>query len=140
MKQEKVILSFIMVLIGLVVAGLIFYFYQSSKTITPSKTVFQTVSPTPTQNSSFFLNIKDPKDESISDRRTIVVSGKTDPSATVAILTSSDQEIIKPSQQGDFSTTVTIDSGANLIKIQAFLPTGETLVAQRTVSYTTTQF
>lgn len=139
MKQEKAILSFIMVLIGLVVAGALFYFYQSTKTVTPTEKVVENITPTP-QSPSFFLTINEPQDESISDRRTIVVSGKTDPTAIVAIMTTTDNEIVRPSSQGNFTTTIPIDNGANYIKIQAILPNGETIVSQKTVTYTTAQF
>lgn len=141
MKQEKVLLSFIMVIIGLVVAGIAFYLYQSSKTVdtTKSETIEKPlVSPTP--DSSFFLQVNQPTDEQIVDKKTISVSGKTDPSATVAILTTSNQEVISPSKEGDFSTTVQIDEGVNYIKIQAILPNGEIKTVQRVVSYTTEDF
>ena len=141
MKQERVILSFVMVLIGLLVAGAAFYFYQSTKTVKPSKEIStNSITPTPNINPAFFLIVDEPKDESISDKKTIRISGKTDPSATVAILTTSDQQIVQPSSQGDFSTTISIDNGTNYIKIQAIEKTGETKIIQRVVSYTTEDF
>lgn len=141
MKQEKVILSFVMVLIGLLVAGVAFYFYESSKTVTPSKEIsVNEPTPTPIQNSSLFLVVSEPKADSIADRKTITVSGKTDPTATIAILTTSLQEIIKPSSQGDFNTTISIDNGLNYIRIQAIAPNGQTVTVQRTVGFTTEDF
>lgn len=141
MKQERVILSFIMVLIGLLVAGVAFYFYQSTKVVKPSTDIStNSITPTPSINPAFFLIVNEPKDESISDKKTVKISGKTDPGATVAILTVSDQQIVQPSSQGDFTTTISIDSGTNYIKIQAIAKTGETLTVQRVVSYTTEDF
>lgn len=141
MKQEKVILSFVMVLIGLLVAGVAFYFYESSKTVEPSKEISTTQpTPTPIPNSSLFLTVSEPKPESIADRKTITVSGKTDPTATVVILTTSSQEIVSPSSQGDFNTTISIDNGLNYIRIQAIAPDGQTVTVQRTVGFTTEDF
>ena len=141
MKQERVILSFVMVLIGLLVAGAAFYFYQSTKKVLPSKEIStNSVAPIPITNPTFYLTVNEPKDESISDKKTIKISGKTDPSATVVILTVSDQQIVQPSKQGDFSTTISIDNGTNYIKIQAITKTGEIQTIQRVVSYTTEDF
>jgi hypothetical protein len=141
MKQERVILSFIMVLIGLAFAGIIFYFYQSSKVIPDSKDkTTQGLSPTPTLAPTLFLTLDDPRDESIADKKTIRVAGKTNPEATVAIITLEGEEIVKPSLQGDFVTTITIDSGTNFIKVIAMTPDGETQTIQRVVSYTTEDF
>lgn len=141
MKQERVVLSFIMVLIGLVVAGGAFFFYQSTKQKpTENQQVEINISPTPVADSGFFLKVNTPKDESLADRKTITVSGKTTFDATVVILTISTHEVVKPSRQGDFSTNITIDDGPNYIKIQAIAPNGEIETVERVVSYTTEDF
>lgn len=141
MKQERVVLSFIMVLIGLVVAGAAFFFYQATKQSTPTEiNTIVNVSPTPIIDSGFFLTVFSPKDESLADRKTVKVSGKTTPDATVVILTTSTHEVVKPSGQGDFTTNITIDDGANYIKIQAIALNGEIQTVERTVSYTTEDF
>lgn len=142
MKQERIILSFIMVIIGLIFAGIIFYFYQSTKVVPDTNTTQQTDSqtPTPTKTPTIFLSVDSPKDESISDSKTVRVSGKTNPEATVVILTLEGEEIVKPSLQGDFVTNITISSGTNFIKIVAMTPDGETQTVQKTVSYTSEDF
>ncbi len=141
MKQERVVLSFIMVLIGLVVAGGAFFFYQSTRETPQTEEKIEiNTSPTPTVNSGFFLKVFNPKDESLADRKTITVSGKTTPDATVVILTTSTHEVVKPSSQGDFTTNITIDDGSNYIKIQAIAPNGEIQTTERIVSYTTEDF
>jgi len=141
MKQERIVLSFIMVFIGLVVAGIVFYFYQSTKTVNTSQSQrLENPTPSPNQKSSLFLQIIEPKNEQIADRKTIKISGKTNPEATVAILTTTSEEIIQPSREGDFNTTIQIDDGINYIKIQAILPSGESQTVHRIVSYTTEEF
>ena len=141
MKQERVILAFIAVLIGLLAAGVAFYFYQSTKTVSPSNTnIVNTKSPTPTPRPTIYLSLQNPTDESVVANKTLKISGKTNPGATIMIATASDQEIIQPTQMGDFTTTITLNDGENLIKILVVLPDGETTSLQRTVTYSTEDF
>jgi hypothetical protein len=142
MKQERVILSFIMVLIGLLVAGAAFYFYQSTKTVSPSTTGITKpqVTPTPTPGPKVYLSLGSPSDEEVVSNATLSINGKTNPNATIIIIASGDQQVIQPTSLGDFSTTETLDDGQNIIKIQTILPSGETVSVQRTVTYSTENF
>jgi hypothetical protein len=141
MKQERVILSFIMVMIGLLVAGVAFYIYQGTKTINATKTTVLVSSPSPTPiANSVYLNVTNPTDESVTDNKTVTVSGQTTPDATIVILTNSDQDVIQPSKQGDFSTTVIIANGENLIRITAFGADGQSTSIQKTITYSTDDF
>lgn len=141
MKKEKVILSFIATLIGLLVAGIAFYIYEVPKTITPPniKTV-SIVSPSPTITPSIFLNLNEPKDEDVVNKKIITVSGKTIADATVVILTDTSQEVVSPSIDGAFSTTINIENGQNFIEISAIAPNGESTRLTRTVTYSTEEF
>ncbi len=141
MKQERVILSFIMVVIGLLVAGVAFYVYQGTKTIPGSKTTVSVATPTPTPiGASVYLSLNSPVNESVVDNKTVTVSGKTTPDATIVIITNSDQKVVQPSGQGDFSTTVIITSGTNLIRVTAFGSDGQSETMQRTITYSTEDF
>ena len=141
MKQERVILSFVAVLIGLLAAGLAFYFYQSTKTVsTPNQITLNAPSPSPTPRPTVYISLTNPDDETIVSSKTLTISGKTNPGATIIIYTTSDQQVIQPSTQGDFSTTLTLDSGENLLKITSILPSGETTNLNRTVTFSTENF
>ena len=141
MKQERVILSFIAVLIGLLVAGFAFYFYQSTKTVSSSnQIILNAPTPTPTPRPIVYISLNKPDDEIIVDNKTLVISGKTNPNATIIIYTSAGQQVIQPSSQGDFSTTLTLNDGENLLKFMSILPGGETTTMQRTVTYSTEDF
>ena len=142
MRKEKIVLSFIAVAIGLLVAGIAFYFYQSTKIISPSKIKQVTVAtPTPTPRPSIFLSISEPLDEAVLDSRVVKISGKTTPDATIVVLTSSgDQQVLNPTTTGDFSTTVTIDSGQNLLEITAIGANGEDITVKKTVTFSTEEF
>lgn len=141
MKTEKVILSFIAVLIGLLVAGIAFYFYQSSKTISTSqiKSISMT-SPSPTPKPSIFLTLDTPIDEQVFDQKTIIVSGKTNPTATVEVLTTLSEQIVTPTSTGAFSTTVTIEDGENMVDIIAIAPNGDEVKLSKTVTFSTESF
>lgn len=141
MKQERVILSFIMVLIGLLVAGTAFYFYQSTKTIPAANSpVTAQATPTPAPKPAVYLTLSQPTDESVVSNKTLQILGQTDPNATVVIITYSGQKVMQPSSTGAFSTTLTLDNGENLIKILSILPNGETASIQKTVTYSTESF
>lgn len=141
MKQERVILSFIMVIIGLLVAGVAFYIYQGTKSVPSSKTSISVASPTPTPiTTSVYLNVDSPTDESVVDNKTVTVSGKTTPDATIVIMTNSDQKVIVPSGVGDFSTTIIITDGTNLIRITAFGSDGQSETIQKTITYSIEDF
>lgn len=141
MKAEKVILSFIAVLIGLVVAGGAFYFYEFSKTPpTPKIKTISIASPSPTPKPSIFLNLDSPKDEEVVNKKVITISGKTIRDAIVSIITENSQDVITPALNGDFSTTLTIGDGQNLIEVTAFSQNGETAKILRTVTFSTEEF
>jgi len=141
MKKERVLLSFIATLIGLLVTAIVFYLYQSTKTVPPSKIkTISVAAPTPTPKPSIFLNILKPVDESIVGKKIIIVSGTTTPDATVIILTPIDQEIALPTSKGDFSTTVDIDDDQNIVEIISVRPNGEELKIQKTVTFSTEEF
>lgn len=144
MKKEKTVLSFIAVLAGLLVAGIAFYLYQSTKIIPKEvKTKVITIQPTdsPTPNSpSIFLTVDNPKDESVTDKKIIKVSGKTLKDALIVVSTNIDDDVIPNAANGDFSTTVNIEDGQNQIEITAISPNGQEKKVLRTVTFSTESF
>lgn len=141
MKTEKIVISFIAVLIGILVAGLLFYFYQKTKVIPPAQTKTITVlSPTPTPLPTIFLTIDKPRDEEVVDVKTISIAGTTTADATIVISTNTDDQTVSPAKNGSFSTTVILQNGANRITVTAIAPNGEETSIVRTVSYSTENF
>src|SRR5258708_11760541 len=143
MKIEKVIFSFIGTVIGLLVAGGAFYFYNNSHPKPPEKKVAAakiTPTPTSTSNPSFFLTIDEPKDESVSDTKTIKITGKTISDATVIISTAGDDQIATASSSGDFSTSATIDNDENQVLVTSIAPSGDEIQKTLTVTYSTETF
>lgn len=141
MKKEKTILSIIAIAIGLLFAGIAFYIFQYTKVLPPEKTKPVTVKTlTPTPKPTIFLSLNEPSDEKIYAKKVITVSGKTENSATVVIMTETDFDIIKPSSSGDFSTTINLGDGINIIKVTAISPSGQEQTVERTVGFTTEDF
>lgn len=141
MSKEKVILSFVAIMIGLAVAGVGFYLYQSTKVLPQEKQESSVrVRPSPTLSPSVLLVIDEPKDETVVDNPVIKITGKTDPEAMIVILTDSDEQVLNPTASGNFSTTVTLEKGTNVIEITAVGQDGDTNSIERTVTYTTEAF
>lgn len=140
MKNEKIVLAFFAIVVGIVFSGIVFYLYQSTRTIPANvvKTVIK--KPTPTPISSFFLTLSEPINESVVDNRAVKVSGKTTPDATIVILSENSQEVVKPSKVGDFSTKITIGDESNLIRVTAFSEKGESKSVDRLVTFSTEDF
>lgn len=143
MKSERIILSFVAILVGLVVAGVAFYFYQMTKTIAEPESQNPAISkspPTPTPDKNLFLTVQSPKNEDVVTRGTITISGKTTADAIITIMTETSEEVVKPTKNGDFTLTQAIDDGTNVIHITAVFPSGEERRITRTVTYTTENF
>lgn len=141
MKFEQLILSFVAVVFGLFVAGVAFFIYQSTKTVSPNtiKTIsIKQTSPTPT--SSVPLTIDSPTDESVVTSKVVTVSGKTDPTATVIVSTDGTDTIVNPSSMGTFSLTVTVTDNENIVHILAVMPDGKETLKTLTVNYATENF
>lgn len=145
MKLEKVILSVIAIIVGLIAAAIAFYLYQMTKALpeTDNKpiSVNNTINtPTPTPNDDNFLTVDNPKDESVFDTKTIKVSGKTMPNSTVIVSTEGNSQVVTPAQNGDFSLNETIGEGTSVLTITAIFPNGDEKQIMRTVTYTTSNF
>lgn len=138
MKTEKIVLSFIATLLGLLVAAVAFYFF-STKTTPPQAKVIS-ISPTPTPVPSIFLTLHQPKDEGVVSNKTITVSGKTRSDAVIVILTNGVQNVISPSSSGNFSTQITIANGQNIIEVVAIAADGETKSIKKTLTYSEEEF
>ncbi|SRR5260221_193486 len=140
MKTEKILLSFVAVVVGLIVAGLGFYLYQSTRAIPSTKLgTVKITPPTPTPQ-SVFLSVDTPADESTTDNKTVTLSGRTIPHATVIISTPTNDQVISPSSLGNFSTTITIGNGENEIYVTSISPAGTETQKIVTITYTTESF
>ena len=141
MSKEKVVLSFIAVIVGILVTGVAFYLYEAAKVVPASKIkTIKISSPSPTPKPSIFLTIKDPEDEKVVNKKVVAVSGETSKDATIVVLSPVDEDVVKPTSSGGFSTTINIGSGENNIEITAISPNGEETRITKTVTFSTEEF
>lgn len=141
MKAEKFLIFTFALTIGVAIAGLGFYLYQSQKTIPKSQ--IQTISlksPSPTPKPSVFITVDTPQNEDVSDSKTIKVAGKTSPDSTVIITTDADTQVISPAQNGDYSATLTIGDGENQLEVTAVTSQGQSTTLHRVITYSTETF
>ncbi|HSD98857.1 MAG TPA: hypothetical protein VLB73_04150 [Patescibacteria group bacterium] len=140
MRIEKIILAIAGVFAGLFVAGIAFYIYQTTQTISPSNIKTITLQkPTPDVN-AVPLSVDSPADESVTSSKIVTVSGKTQPQATIVVTTDTTDTVVKPSSSGAFSLTVTLATGENRIFLLAVMPDGSESQKVLTVNVTTEDF
>ena len=139
MAKERTILAFIAIVAGVILASSIFYFYQKKSVI--KETAQPQIAPTSqVSNGKVTLDIESPQDELATDKKTIVVNGKTSASALVVLTTNTDDLILKANDDGTFSKTVTLADNENLISITAYTDTGTSDTKELIVTYTTEEF
>lgn len=140
MRRKKLLLSAFAIFLGIIVAIVVFYFYESSHQVKPSEIQkLSILSPTPAQ-SSMFLVINNPPDQTVFTNRNITVSGKTAPGAKIAVITQTSEVAAVAANEGSFSTNITIDNGENILEVDAVSPDGEMAKVTRTVTYSTESF
>ncbi len=144
MRAEKILLSFVAVLVGLVAAGGAFYLYQATRTVPATKPKQLAIAPTPTttpqSDKEHLLNVDNPKDESVFDKKLVTVSGKTVKGTVLTVSTEDSDEVVKPADNGDFTLTVTIPNGTSIMQIDAVFPDGTEKKITRTVTFSTESF
>lgn len=139
MRAEKVLLSIAGIFIGVVVAGVGFYIWQTTKSISPSSIKTITISKTPTV-SPVMLVVDSPIDEDVISSRVLQISGKADPKSTIVITTDGSDLVVYPTATGAFSASLTLDSGENRIFITAVMPDGKENQKVFMVNSTTEKF
>ena len=149
MKQEKIVLSFIAVLVGLAVAGIFFFLFQGAKrggtlnkTITIAKKInsIQNISPVVNPNNKLFLTITKPQSEQVYTTKNITLSGQTLPSATIVIITPSTTQVLSADNKGNFFYPITLNDGENFIQVTAILSSGEEKTVSITATYSLEKF
>lgn len=143
--KERIVITFIALVLGLLITTLAFYFYQSVKNSPhPSQnTVKNTNSlptPTPAQIIQTSLVVTDPQNEALVDKRTIQVKGKTDPKDSIIVSSNSEDVAVNPDPTGNFSVAITIDAGVNIITVRSISPNGIEKTDKRIVTYSTEDF
>jgi uncharacterized protein YpmB len=143
--KERIIIVFVAVVIGLVITTVGYLLYQSFQNPisqdpenTPQTVSQPTLSPTP--DMSFYVTLSEPKNESLTDKRTITVKGNTNPGNTVVISSNQDDVVAEPKDDGTFSTTITINAGSNIIIARAMNASGDVVEQSTVVTFVAEDF
>lgn len=104
----------------LIVGG--WFFLVSSKKL-PGTAGTQLQSPT-AQNAPaapvLTLTVDNPTNNLLVTSKTLAVSGKTLPNVTIEVYTDNDENSVQSDDQGNFSTSVSLDRGINSVTVTAF--------------------
>ena len=84
---------------------------------------------------SFVLNVSSPDEHSLVFDPSLLLQGKTSAGATVIASFAKNDEIITVNSKGEFSSTVTLQPGINIMTITAFDTAGNSKLENRTVFY-----
>lgn len=140
MSQEiskKVLWIFVfLILAAIAVLGVLFiHGYQTGKKVTA---VVEN-SPTPNQSSepqAVQLILTDPATDVATSSARITLNGKTGPNNVVAVVGGSDDALLTSQADGNFSTTVALNEGVNMLTITAYNENGEQSTVKRNIVYT----
>ncbi|MEK7092788.1 MAG: hypothetical protein AAB907_04135, partial [Patescibacteria group bacterium] len=70
----------------------------------------------------------------------VTVSGNTAKEAIIIISANTNDEVVTPAQNGNFTTTLSIQDGQNILEITAIFPNGQEVVETRTITYSAETF
>lgn len=141
--KERIVIIFIAVTLGLLATTIGFFLYEGSKpakNINPTPEVKNKESTPALPTEKITLTISEPNDEAVVTGRTIRVRGKTDPQNTIIISTNEEDEVVTPTNNGDFTASINIDAGVNKLIIQAISPEGDKREIIQTISFSSEEF
>ena len=101
-----------------------------------TETAKPTVSPMPTET-ILFLEISQPSDGAQVSTSTVIVTGRTIPDAVVSLLVNEEIEIADVDQNGNFSVSIYLEEGPNLVEVIASDQYGNENSVTIVVSYVT---
>jgi len=133
--KERIVIIFIAVTLGLLATTIGFFVYENAKPNTNTQETTKKSDEPVSNKKSILLTITSPSDESVTPKRSVEVKGKTDPQNTIIISTNQEDVVATPTDLGEFSATVAIDTGVNKLTVESISPNGENTKEERTVSF-----
>lgn len=138
MFKERALIFAIAAVTGLLLCVGLFYLYQKTKVVEPSKTRQEQISSAPAL--SFFLTIDSPEDEEVFDKAIVPLSGKTTSDAQVIISLEDKDLALTPAADGSFWANLSLRPGVNLVEIIAINEGSQMISEKRTITYTAESF
>lgn len=140
LQKELSGIGFAGTMLALLVLGLIFFIglrvYINTGYI---KSLWEDNQPVTKQRKEFNLVVSNPDDNVLVFDKSLLVTGSSTPKTTVIISTDTDDYAFQTTNNGDFSSSITLSPGLNKITISAFNDTGNSQKQERTVFYSTEQ-
>jgi hypothetical protein len=96
-----------------------------------------TATPAPSKHS---LTIDQPDDNSVVSSSELMISGKTTPQSTIAVVSEKNEYFVQADEAGLFSQKIELITGINEIKIASLALNEEQTEITLTVVYTTAEF
>lgn len=84
---------------------------------------------------SLTLNLSNPDNDLLVFDSDLLIQGKTSPGATVIISSNEDDQVLEVNNQGEFSTTLILESGVNKLTVSSFDNSGSNKSEDRTIYY-----
>lgn len=84
---------------------------------------------------SLFLEISSPEDEILVSDPNLIISGKTGPNISVIISSVSNDAALQSGKDGQFSTVFPLNSGPNIVEINAYDLEGNHKTTTKTIYY-----
>jgi hypothetical protein len=132
MKKEMLLA----IVIGLSLGLLLTYgFYRARLAMTRPRNQANIVNSTPQPSpvASTDLVLISPLDEVVQSERTTQITGTTRPDNFVVIFVNDEEQITQGDSSGNFSVEATLETGSNVIIVQAIDEDGATTTLERTV-------
>lgn len=135
----------LLIVVGIVIARQAFEKHQSGPDNTikssPISTSLSagsaTATPTPPKHA---LTIDQPDNNSVVSSGELMISGKTTPQSTIAVVSEKNEYFTSSDESGLFSQKIELITGVNEIKMAALAPNEEQAEITLTVVYTTAEF
>jgi len=139
--KERLIIIVLAVISGLIITTAAFFVYQNFFSGTKTAQDRDQDSSQKRQvTENLLLEVSEPADGSLTDKRTISVKGTTNPENIVIVSSNQEDDSGKPSTDGKFSITIGIDAGANFLIVRSISPDGRETKKEIVVTYTTEEF
>lgn len=135
LKMRLPVGAFIFVMLLILALGGAGIYWFNSNFNPAALTTLQNMIPVTSEPVSLTLNLSSPEDNSLVFSEDLLIQGKTSPKAVVILSTNSSDLLLEPTPQGDFSVSVKLQPGLNLLSINAFDQAGIQKTENRTIYY-----
>ncbi|KKT40146.1 hypothetical protein A3K29_04575 [Candidatus Collierbacteria bacterium RIFOXYB2_FULL_46_14] len=127
------------IIFGIILGGVILYGMNlANKSVTSLKEEIvqnspATPTPTPTNNLLFIVS---PQNHSVTSDKTITLTGRATPAANLAVVSETDDLILKASPEGTFSAQINLIGGENTIAVTELKSDNTTITEAITIIQT----